>query len=67
MIVVQAKFQGPSNKGEISPHVLIHFHEEADTVIPLHVIDTLRSGLAIKNADVHCDIIILLMDLLAKQ
>ena len=44
-----------------------HSHEEADTVIPLHVLDALHDN-SMKSVDVHCgdaDIIMLFMDLVA--
>ena len=40
-----------------------HSHEEADTVIPLHVLDVLRDN-SMKSVDVHCgdvDIIMLVV------
>ena len=66
LIVVQGGL-ARSRNSIISSEVLTHSHEETDTVIPLHVIDTLRTGLP-KIVDVHCgdtDNIILLMDLVA--
>jgi len=44
-----------------------HNHEEADTIIPLHVIDT-HSCSRLNTIDVWCpdtDVLILLMDLVA--
>ena len=44
-----------------------HSHEEADTVIPLHVLDALHDN-SMKSVDVHCgdaDIIMLHIDLVA--
>ena len=52
-----------------STKVATHSHEEADTLIPLHVLDTLNDGRE-KNVDVHCadtDILLLLMDLVANN
>ena len=56
-----------SNNCPVSPYVVTHSHEEADTVIPLHVLDALRDN-SMKSVEVHCgyaDIIMLLMDLVA--
>jgi hypothetical protein len=44
-----------------------HSHEEADTLMPLHVIDTLSDS-AMEEVDVHCadaDVRVLLVDLVA--
>ena len=44
-------------------------HEEADTSIPLHVLDVLKEG-RIKTIDVHCadmNILVMLMDLVANN
>ena len=45
-----------------------HSHEEADTLIPLHVLDSLKESTA-KEVHVRCsdtDVFILLMDLASK-
>ena len=45
------------------------YDEEADTSIPLHVLDVLKEG-RIKTTDVHCadmDILVMLMDLVANN
>ena len=66
LIVVQGGL-ARSRNCLVSSEVLTHSHEEADTVIPLHAIDTLCTGLP-KIVDVHCgdtDIISMLMDLVA--
>ena len=44
-------------------------HEEADTLIPLNVLEIWQSG-SMKHVDVHCadtDILLLLMDLVAND
>ena len=51
----------------VSPSVSTHSHEEADMLIPLHVIDSL-STCTMKEIDVFCadtDVLVLLMDLVA--
>ena len=52
LIVVQGGLASSKNC-QLSDEVQTHSYEEADTLIPLHVIDTLRNGLP-KIVDVHC-------------
>ena len=49
------------------PDVATHSHGEAETLIPLHVLESLRTN-TMKQIDVHCgdtDVLLLLIDLVA--
>ena len=66
LIVVHGT-QARGKNCDVSPSVSTHSHEEADTLIPLHVIDSLSSCTMIE-IDVFCadtDVLVLLMDLVA--
>lgn len=58
-----------SNKPEVfDPNIRDHTHEEADTLIPLHVLDASKTDRGIKDIDVYSpdtDVFIYLMDLFA--
>ena len=61
LIVVQGN-QARGKDCDVSKRVSTHSHEEADTLIPLHVLDTLFES-SMKEVDVHCgdtDMILLL-------
>ena len=68
VVVVQGGI-ARSNILEVSEHLKTHSHEEADTPIPLHILDIYDSG-TMKYVDVHCadtDILLLLIDLVANE
>ena len=68
LVVVQGG-QARGSNYMVSEEVAIHTHEEADTLIPLHVIDTLREC-TMKTVNVLCsdtDVLLLLMDLVANK
>ena len=48
--------QGQQARGsncDVSPDIATHSHEEANTLIPLHVLDSLRTN-TMRQIDVHC-------------
>ena len=52
---------------DVPPDVATHSHEEDDILIPLHVLESLRTN-TMKQIDVHCgdtDVLLLLIDLVA--
>ena len=52
---------------DVPPDVATHSHEEAETLIPLHVLESLRTN-TMKQSDVHLgdtDVLLLLIDLVA--
>ena len=60
-----------ANKPDLfSPNIADHTHEEADTLIPLHVLDAVRQEQNVRDIDVFSpdtDVFILLMDLYANN
>ena len=66
LIVVQGK-QACGIHWDVPPDVATHSHEEADTLNPLHILESLRTN-TMKQIDVHCgdtDVLLLLIDLFA--
>ena len=52
LIVVQGQ-QARGSNCDVSPDIATHSHEEANTLIPLHVLDSLRTN-TMRQIDVHC-------------
>ena len=68
LIVVQGK-QARGSNCLVSNNVVTHSHEEADTLKPLHILDTLHEC-TMKTVNVLCadtDVFLLLMDLVANN
>ena len=66
LVVVQGG-QARGSNFIVSDAVAIHIHEEADTLIPLHALDTLREG-NLKTVNIlssDTDVLLLLVDLVA--
>ena len=68
-IVVVQGGTARSNLLDVTEELQTHSHEEADTLIPLHVLDVC-SNRTMVHVDIHCsdtDILLLLMDLVAND
>lgn len=69
IVVVEGTSAKSNEPFEVSEDISVHEHEEADTLIPLHVLDTLKEG-SERHIDVwspDTDVLLLLMDLVGND
>ncbi len=69
LVVVYGTSAYSNRQGIFHPDIAHHSHEEADTLIPLHVIDAARHGTGSREIDVvspDTDVLILLMDMYSR-
>ena len=69
IVVVEGTSAKSNEPFEVSEDISVHEHDKSDTLIPLHVLDTLKEGseLHIDVCSPDTDVLLLLMDLVGND